>query len=41
MNEASEQTPLKREEQKDAKKRSGPESLVLYQAMVLQGENEL
>lgn len=41
MNEASEQTALKAEEHKEAEKRSGPESLVLYQAVVLKGEHEL
>ncbi len=39
--EASEKTNLKRDEEKEAVKRSGPESLVLYQAMVLRGEHEL
>ena len=41
MAEASEQTNLKPEEKKEAQKRSGPESLVLYQAVVLKGEHEL
>lgn len=41
MNEASEQTHLKSDERRDAQDRSGPESLVLYQAMVLKGEREL
>ncbi len=41
MDKASKQTNLKREEKKDAQERSGPESLVLYQAMVLRGEHEL
>ena len=41
MNEASEQTSLKADEHKEAQKRSGPESLVLYQAVVLKGEHEL
>jgi formate/nitrite transporter FocA (FNT family) len=41
MNDASKQTPLKKEEQRDAEKRSGPESLVLCQAVVLKGEHEL
>jgi formate/nitrite transporter FocA (FNT family) len=40
-NEASKKTNLKREEEKEAEKRSGPESLVLYQAVVLKGEHEL
>jgi formate/nitrite transporter FocA (FNT family) len=38
---ASDQTPLKASEQTEAKKRSGPETLVLYQAIVLKGEHEL
>jgi len=41
MAEASEQTNLKAAEKKEAQKRSGPESLVLYQAVVLKGEHEL
>ena len=41
MVEASEQTSLKAAERKEAEKRSGPESLVLYQAVVLKGEHEL
>lgn len=41
MTEASQETPLKAEEHKEAEKRSGPESLVLYQAVVLKGEHEL
>lgn len=41
MTDASKQTPLKASEQTEAKKRSGPETLVLYQAMVLKGEHEL
>jgi formate/nitrite transporter FocA (FNT family) len=41
MNEASKQTPLKPKEHKEAEKRSGPESIVLYQAVVLKGEHEL
>ena len=41
MAQASEQTPLKEEEHKEAEKKSGPESVVLHQAMVLKGEHEL
>lgn len=41
MAKASTQTNLKTKEKKDAEERSGPESLVLYQAMVLRGEHEL
>ncbi|HEU5068498.1 MAG TPA: formate/nitrite transporter family protein [Sphingomicrobium sp.] len=41
MAEASEQTSLKAEEKEEAQRRSGPESLVLYQAVVLKGEHEL
>jgi formate/nitrite transporter FocA (FNT family) len=41
MNEASERTDLAPRDQLDAEKRSGPESLVLYQAVVLKGEHEL
>jgi formate/nitrite transporter FocA (FNT family) len=40
-NEASNKTNLGGEEKKEAEKRSGPESLVLYQAVVLKGEHEL
>lgn len=39
--EASRQTKLKPKDERDAEKRSGPESLVLYQAVVLKGEHEL
>lgn len=39
--EASEQTNLTPREEQEAKKRSGPESLILHQAMVLKGEYEL
>ncbi len=41
MDKASKQTNLKRDEKRDAEERSGPESLVLYQAVVLRGEHEL
>ena len=41
MNRASDQPQLKPEAHKEAEKRSGPESLVLYQAVVLKGEHEL
>jgi hypothetical protein len=41
VTDASKQTPLKASEQTEAKRRSGPETLVLYQAMVLKGEHEL
>jgi formate/nitrite transporter FocA (FNT family) len=41
MNEASDQTDLKPGEEHEAEKRSGPESIVLHQAMVLKGEHEL
>ena len=41
MANASDQTPLKASDQTEAKRRSGPETLVLYQAIVLKGEHEL
>ncbi|MGN6154211.1 MAG: formate/nitrite transporter family protein [Sphingomicrobium sp.] len=41
MNKASDQPQLKPKEQQEAEKRSGPESLVLYQAVVIKGEHEL
>ncbi len=41
MVHASDDAQLKAEEHKEAEKRSGPESLVLHQAMVLKGEHEL
>jgi len=41
MNEASERTHLEPGEEHEAEERSGPESIVLHQAMVLQGEHEL
>ena len=41
MNEASDRTDLEPKDQLEAEKRSGPESLVLYQAVVLRGEHEL
>jgi formate-nitrite transporter family protein len=40
MNE-SDQPPVKEVEQKEILKRSGPESIVLHEAMVLKGEHEL
>lgn len=39
--EASDQTALEGGQRRDAEERSGPESLVLYQAVVLKGEHEL
>ncbi|QNM82329.1 formate/nitrite transporter family protein [Sphingomonas sabuli] len=38
---ASERTDVSGAEQREAEKRSGPESIVLYQAVVLKGEHEL
>lgn len=41
MNDASDQTNLKPREEQEAEKRSGPEPIVLHQAIALKGEHEL
>lgn len=41
MPRASDKTHLQADERREAQKRSGPESLILYQAVVLKGEHEL
>lgn len=41
IRKASERTNVHGAEQRDAEERSGPESIVLYQAVVLKGEHEL